>query len=177
MKYYKELDWDSSVIQQELLAHAEKTGFVTGEIKATFTKLDLKSVLEASPALVEFLQIANLIPVQASYYVTEQQSLSNIHKDNSAVMARINFPVLNCSNTVTAFYKVAPGSLRYEIQRNGIAYWNCVDPKPKMVASVRITRPTVLLIKEPHNVMLTQEGIRRISLTLEVSPDPVHFLL
>jgi hypothetical protein len=177
MKYYKELDWDSSVIQQELLAHAKNLGFITCPIRTTFNKLDLNSLLAASPALVEFLEITNFTPLGAAYYVTEQQSMNGIHTDDSKSLARINFPVLNCSNTVTAFYQVAPDGFKFNRLNNGVTYFVCVDPNPKMVASVRITRPTVLAIMEPHNVILAQEGIRRISLTLEVSPDPVHFLL
>ena len=177
MKYYKELDWDSSVIQQELLAHADRLDFISGPVKTTFNNLELCSLLSACPALVEFLEITNFKAIKASFHIADSLLMNGIHIDDTIVDARINFPVLNCSTTMTEFYQVAPDSFEPNTLNNGVTYFQCVDPNPKLMASVSLTRPTVLAIKKPHCVKVTQEGLRRISLTLQVWPDPANLLL
>ncbi len=175
--YYLELDWDSSQIQAETYDYCRQVGFVDSEIKHQFIPVDPKGLLAAAPALAEFFNLAGYRVISTSFYILEDLQ-GNLHVDryDYLKMARINFPVLNCSNTVTEFYKIRKGSLKYHIQDNGVTYYSCEDPKPKFVTGFTLNKPTVINVLEPHRVRVINPGIRRISLTVAVDPNPVDLL-
>lgn len=175
--YYKKLDWNSSLIQSQLLEYCVEQGHTLAPIVQAFIPIDSDAVLAKCPALVEFFQITGFTVLAMSLYTVEKLQTGIIHVDNiKDVRARINFPVLNPHNADTVFYKVKPKSIIYKKLGNGVDFYKCIDPNPIEVDRVTITAPTVLNVHEPHNVLLKQEGLRRIALTVKVHPDPYYLM-
>jgi hypothetical protein len=98
-----------------------------------------------------------------------------IHVDDvkgSNIEARINVPLLNCENSVTAFYETQSPLV---MRATNVKFLVPDQQACLMVDAVTLTQPTVLRISAPHSV-ICRSANKRYSLTLHVSPDPVKLL-
>jgi hypothetical protein len=181
MNYYKELDWHplQHKIQEELLEHVRKLGYLNGRIPHTFKGMDMQLMLSRCPSIVTYLADLNLTPLYSTLYATDRatREINDIHTHNdTSSAARINFPILNSSRARTVFWSVDPQYTHYRIHKNGERSYVSLDPDPVELDSLRITRPTVLSAYTPHSVVLDRDGERRITMILTVDPDPVSYL-
>lgn len=163
-------------MQAELLNYADKLGLVTGEIQHIFVPLTVKDLIDHCPVFEEFFKINGFAVTAAAFYVAESTSPHRIHVDHGTRRSRINLPVLNCQHSRTVFYKLQPNSFDFDILGNGVRYYRSSDSQPREMASVTITKPTVINILEPHDVIVTKDNVRRIAITVGTDPEP-DFLL
>ena len=178
MKYYKELDNNGIAIRHQLLWYADRIlRCVHGPIKEVIFPVNHIQMLACSPKLRELVAELGLTVQYATCYVTDTTSREindiHIHVNQGA---RLNIPVLNSTAARTVFYKVDPQYTYHRIQKNSVTSWVSLDPNPVEVASLRIERPTIIRANVPHSVILDQDGVRRISMILVVTPDPVYML-
>lgn len=91
-------------------------------------------------------------------------------------LARVNIPVLNCENTETRFYSSVKWEPIVKKLGNGIKYTYHSPDNCKFESSVSLTEPTILRVKELHNVIVHNPVYPRITLTCALDPDPVYLL-
>ncbi len=177
LRYYQELATDKiAVIQAELQAHARSLGYFDLKPRYLVNHLDTLELEASCPTFSEFFRQQGFKIITASYYIAEARDTSDMHVDHGVRRARISVPVINTEHSSTVFYRVKPELIKYHTLPNGTVYYRCMDPNAQAVASITITQPTVLNIKEPHDVIVTQPGIRRIAITVGTNPDPVYLL-
>jgi len=107
---------------------------------------------------------------------------SNVHQDLDYIedfperVARINFPVLNCSASETRFFSAVKWEPIVKTLPNGINYaYHSID-NVKLEAQTTINQPTVLRVRELHQVVNHSKSTPRLSITCAVDPDPVYLL-
>jgi len=103
------------------------------------------------------------------------------HADTStysypAPTARINLPVLNCEHSETRFYSPLKWDPIIKKLNNGVKYEYHTAGNCKLESATTLTGPTILRVRELHNVVVTTPMYPRISLTCDVGPDPVYLL-
>lgn len=107
---------------------------------------------------------------------------ADIHTDNDFVdgfsdrLARVNLPVLNCGDSETQFFSPIKWEPIIKTLGNGIKYTYHSPENCKFESSTSIIEPTILRVRELHNVVVHKESYPRIALTCAIDPDPVYLL-
>jgi hypothetical protein len=107
---------------------------------------------------------------------------SNIHQDRDFFpgfperIARVNIPVLNCKGTETKFFSSIKWDPVVKTLPNGITYTHHDPENVKCEASVTIDQPTIIRVRELHQVINPAKLYPRITLTCALDPDPVYLL-
>ena len=120
------------------------------------------------------VSIVNIIPITPG-------QCSSLHTDhtvglNAGVKARLNIPILNTEYTKTFFYNI-PDQYKYFISAGGTHTWPAylAEVLPS-VASVEVSKPTILRISAPHMVKCWSTKTPRITLTISFKDDIVRLL-
>lgn len=107
---------------------------------------------------------------------------STIHQDRDWFpgfperIARINIPVLNCAGTETRFFSSVKWDPIVKTLPNGITYTHHEAENVKLEGAITISKPTILRVRELHQVVNHAKIYPRITLTCAVDPDPVYLL-
>jgi hypothetical protein len=105
-----------------------------------------------------------------------QNSHSPIHVDGYPQSARINLPLLNCKGSKTVFYSGGEFNKRTFNSKTSIGAWILSGTAGIRTAdSVEIDAPTVVLVNEPHAVLMSELS-PRITLSLGFDKDPIFLL-
>ena len=92
---------------------------------------------------------------------------------NKGVKARMNWPILNCKNTTTAFFNI-DDLVPFSTSKGGTKIWNdLLSLNP--VTSVELKVPTILRISSPHKVF-NRGNNPRMSITVSYEEDIVKYL-
>lgn len=104
--------------------------------------------------------------------------IDHIYGPNKNVKARLNVPVLNCEDSVTAFFDLDKKTFdSHEIGEAGTKYWpDKLRKELKPVTQVNLMQPTILKTSHPHTVFCNGEKFPRISLTISFKEDIVKYL-
>lgn len=95
------------------------------------------------------------------------------------VMARLNIPLLNCNESITAFYdpikmKLYPNRLD---AKSGTITWPAKLRKIiKPIDHIELIQPTILRTSSPHTVFCNSCEVPRISLTVSFRKDLISYL-
>lgn len=95
------------------------------------------------------------------------------------VMARLNIPLLNCNESITAFYdpikmKLYPNRLD---AKSGTVTWPAKLRKIiKPIDQIELIQPTILRTSSPHTVFCNSCEVPRISLTVSFRKDLNEYL-
>jgi|688.fasta_scaffold788681_1 hypothetical protein len=147
-----------------------------------------ESASKSSTAFYVMPQLMNYMPelqyafdgfrvLGAAAYIMFDHYPGGPHKDDSRITARINVPILNCDDTITEFWQLKPGSEPViKTQINGLKYEDYAGCDLELVDQVCVNQPTILRIREIHSIRMLSELRPRITMTLRVTPDPVHLL-
>ena len=94
---------------------------------------------------------------------------------------RINIPILNCDNSATHFFRPKSEEIRErKIQKLSVAsktnnagedFFHYDHSEVELVDQLKLTKPTILRIKEPHAVAVLRDASPRLSLTVEFIED------
>lgn len=107
---------------------------------------------------------------------------STIHQDRDKFpgfperIARINIPVINCSGSETRFFSAVKWDPIVKTLPNGITYTHHELENVKLESAVTIDQPTIIRVRELHQVVNPAKLYPRITLTCAVDPDPVYLL-
>ena len=108
---------------------------------------------------------------------------STLHTDhqvgpNKGVQARLNVPVLNCEDSVTAFFELDEETFNtHEINKGETKYWSeHLRRTLKPVTQIVLMQPTILRTSKPHTVFCNGKKFPRISLTISFKEDLVKLL-
>ena len=165
MRYYKFLDlnWTdgADAMRNYVLDHTSlyKAG------KGAWVNCDFNDVMKKVPQLQEMFDPLGLTIKRVSLFVMYYK-IGSIHIDDDAIHPlRINFPIINCKDTETRFYKVTDTPTT-EKQLNKFAY-HAFDPsKCELVDSFELDRPVIIKSQEPHQVLVHHNTPPRISCTI-----------
>lgn len=109
---------------------------------------------------------------------------STLHIDhtvgpNAGVMARLNVPVLNCQDSVTAFFKMNDVDFNsHKTEWEGTKHWsNDIRKRLIPITQISLVNPTILRTTEPHTVFCRGYKFPRVSLTFSFKEDLVKYLV
>ena len=169
MIYYKylELDWQpvANQIKTYILDNPTLIEEGTGSWRvATNWIIENSDIKKLFPWDIDFIGI----------FVTHN-TRSSIHIDNDQKPVRINFPILNCENTVTKYYKFF-GNTERKIQKNGVSYHNIDISTLEEVDSFNLDKAVLMRVLEPHQVCVNHNNFPRVSCTVQFKQDLEYLL-
>jgi len=183
MKYYKHLDLDSKDFIKQIKPYllenfSEKKGF--------FNFCDTEEILKKFPILQQMFNPMGIHVERAGAIVYNSKWHDFIHIDHyegtdpaypKPDNIRINFPILNCEESRTNFYKLKPGKSMKTDESGHLS--NVFYAKPEdcvLVDSFCLNQATVLRTDVLHNVILNPGVSFRISLTVKFKEN-IDYLL
>lgn len=174
MKYFNYLDINFQPVAEKLKEYLIEKDLVS-DIKSAWRLLDLKKVTTEIPEIVTLFEPLGLEIDLIASFVTYYK-VGVIHIDSDIRPCRINFPVMNCSNTVTNFYKIKNSSSVEHRQNNGFKL-HMFDPKDcELVDQMFLTQAAVMRVLEPHQVVSMHDNLPRVSCTVGFKQDISHLL-
>lgn len=159
-------------IKEELSILYERTEPAPGR----FRILDKDATLNLLPTVVKWFQENNLEVRQVAYISLAGHTSQQAHVDSGEPQLALNFPVINCDEVVTEFFKLEEQDLtiQYTVETNlPYHHFDSTDKDP--IGSFSLTQPTLLNIKMPHRVVNNTDS-ERISLSFRFKNDPWHLI-
>jgi hypothetical protein len=148
--------------------------------KAFWTILDRTKHKPCYDALDPIFQPLGFNLLRVSFLIVNEPEI-DIHQDKDFIpgypdrSARINIPIINCEKSETRFYSSINWNPITKTLPNGIKYTYHNLEDCKLESTVTVSEPTVLRVRELHNVTTTG-SYPRIALTCAVDPDPIYLL-
>jgi len=179
MKYYKkiEIDYYDDIINDAVEYLKTQKADIYNKVEATtYYPLDVDEFKKYCPKLDIGFARYGLTCNWVVAYVMKKSSDSPIHIDGYPQSARINLPLLNCEGTKTLFYSGAEFNRRTVNEKTTISAWVMSKTTGlKIEDGVEIDAPTVVLVNQPHSVIMTNK-VPRITLSLGFDKDPAFLL-
>jgi hypothetical protein len=176
MKYYKYLDllgWEE--VAEKIKIYLMLRPYLCDEVaNGPWTNADLEELYVEIPELVKLFEPLNITINNVSFF-TQSRKICNIHRDACTENFRINIPIINCEGSITRFFKstkppiltTQPNGIPYEIEDSS----GCI-----LVASAEVIKPTLLRVREPHQVVIFHANYPRITCTIKFNEDVEHLL-
>jgi len=179
MRYYKkiEIDFYNEIVQDSIdYLKTQKPDIYDRVQDTTYYPLNISEFKQHCPKLDAGFARYGLTCNWIVAYVMKENRHSPIHVDGYPQLARINLPLLNCKGTRTMFYSGGEFNKRTHNDKTSIGAWLLSGTNEfKIAGSVEIDSPTVLLVNEPHSVIISKD-VPRITLSLGFDKDPVFLL-
>jgi hypothetical protein len=184
MIYHKNIElngWEPATNQiyqyvKEKTHYLDQPGFFWNTLPEKQHKACYKALAPVfESAGFELLRITFLIISGPSVEIHADR-VDNSKQGYPGCSARVNIPVLNCEHSETRFYSPLKWDPVIKTLSNGIEYEYHREENCKLEASTIITKPTVLRVRELHNVVVHKPIYPRITLTCLLDPDPVYLL-
>ena len=170
MRYYKFLELEWIEVAKSMRDYVLDNPSLYNSKQGAWVNCNFSDVMQRVPQLQEMFNPLGLTIKRVSLFVMNYQ-IGKIHIDDDAQHPfRINFPILNCKDTETRFYKVtsAPNT---EKQLNKIAYHFFNPNNCELADSFELDRPAIIKTQEPHQVVLKHNTLPRISCTIAFQED------
>lgn len=184
MRAYHELPYtNTELISAQVLDYLKhKTNLLVDKPNNPWNFLDRNSVLDACPSLIDFFKLHKLIPRNIS--VTICYADLPLHYDAPPVIAKINFPVLNTTNSVNRWYTISDSdyaSLPWVDDGQGSTHEDISvlsrDQLTLFTEYYGMSNPIVFHSRIPHEVVLLDNAITpRIVLSCTFHNEPIHYL-
>jgi hypothetical protein len=141
-----------------------------------FELLNTREALNELPSIEAWFIKQNLEAQTVAYIATAPAFKQVIHTDVGTPTLAINFPVANCENVATRFYKA---DLSHCVVNNtpetALPYATYPESSVIEVCSYVLRTPVLLNIKEPHSIVnLTTRT--RYALSFRFKKDPYHLM-
>lgn len=166
MLYYRYLDlpWEpvAEQIRNYLKQHPEVVSPRLGS-----AVMAPNSIYTECPGIVSLFSPLTIKWV--GFFVTYGQA-GVIHVDDSTAVARINFPVLNCENTETKFFKTKDESMLVS-QPNGNVLHKLNPLNCEEIDRYYLNQAVVVNVLQPHQVVLNSKKYPRIACTIRFNED------
>jgi len=160
MIYYRYLDLDYKPCAEKLREYIweYRQDILAQKTVVSFKHTDRNHVMSKVPELKPM----NLTVRFLAFFVGYWQE-SRIHIDPDMAFARINFPIINCENSVTKFFTTEDPLIR-GMTTAGLS---TIDPaRCQYVDEYSLTQAVVFRPKEPHQVISHNPQKPRISCTV-----------
>lgn len=170
MKYYKYLDINTKDIAQEIKNYLLENPHLIEKGQGSWR-------LATDWLLENFPKVQELFPWKIDYagIFVSHKNEGSIHIDNDHFPVRVNFPIMNCGDTVTKYFERTK-VLNKGIQTNGVSFKRAETEDLKEVDSFVLTRPVAMRVLEPHQVCVIHNVFPRVSCTLQFKED-IEFIL
>ena len=176
MKYWKKihLDYEEEIRNTSLeLLKKHSDIFDRTKFKGSFIPVPIEFITHNS-----FLDMAfskyNKKCIGGGIYIMWNNGDAIPHIDDSEELARVNIPLCNTLETHTIFYENADTTPL--ILPTGAKYRIVTNTDYREVDRVCVDSPTILRISEPHTIVMNEEKIPRVTLSVRLSPDIVDLL-
>jgi len=184
MNYYKKLDLDHNILTAQTLSYVcSKTDVLSVADTNFWIFGNTAEILSAVPEMTNIFEKKLGLTIDLISFIRLNKPCSPIHIDTDIVASRINFPVLNCTDTETRFFKLIPSKWLNrtptpfkEYQKNGLYSLNFRSNQCEQVDSVALNAITVLRVNQPHQVVLNHTTYPRISCTIRFKESLEHLL-
>lgn len=178
MKYYKKIEIDQydRVIEQcrnyiKTIDHIYNRSY-----NASYYPLEFDDFVNSCPLIKICFQKYDLTCTFAAAYVSYSNSNNPIHVDNFYHKARINLPLINCEYSTTLYYTGGVFNLSPNGETKTSPSLLQSSASLRLADKVVVDTATVILVNEPHKVLMDQQKSPRISLTLGFDKDPIFLL-
>jgi hypothetical protein len=173
MKYYKYLDLDYSIAADKIKTFLEARPELVSPGRGAWVAAPREIVKEV-PELLTIFKPLGLDVVMVGFFIMHYK-IGSIHTDGTDVPIRINFPILNCENTETRYFKTS-GPSKSQAQPNGNSYVQFHPDYCEVVDSFKLTQAVAMRVLEPHQVVVNHDNLPRISCTVAFKQDLSHWL-
>lgn len=176
MRYYKYLDLDHTTVSKKLKEYFlnKNPEFISDNGQGSW-RLAPENIHDEVPELKDFFKPLNLNILFVGFFVSFKNE-SSIHIDNDEKPCRINLPVLNCEDTETRYYKLKKLDYNTKSQQNGLTYKLLEKENCEQVDKFLLTRPVLMRVLEPHQVVINSNTFPRVSCTVQFEED-ISYLL
>jgi hypothetical protein len=167
MKYYKYLDIDCSTVSHKLAQYVYDNSalILSNKKNSAWNPVNKEDVLAKVPELGELFKPLNITIKYLAFFITEKQD-NTIHTDGDTESnLRINIPVLNCEKSETRFFTITEEPVMVK-QGNGILVLMINPLACTQVDKFELTRPVMLRVNQPHQVVSFNEVQPRISCSI-----------
>jgi hypothetical protein len=171
--YYKYLELDYKTAAEKIRKFLEKRPDITAPGRGAWTSAPREIVKEV-PELLTMFKPLGLDVAMVGFFIMHYK-IGSIHTDGTDVPIRINFPILNCDNTETRYFK-ASGPTKSQAQPNGNGYVQFHPDHCEVIDSFKLTQAVVMRVLEPHQVILNHDIFPRISCTVSFKQDLSYLL-
>ena len=172
---FKILDIDSQtfdLIRKEIAEFYKNTEHIVGQ----FSMIDNESTLNVLPTIAKWLEVNKLEVMHIGYISVNPNTIQQAHIDSGESSLALNFPVINCNNVTTEFFKLESKDLTIRHSKGtNLPYYHFDNTDKDIIGSFTLTQPTLLNIKMPHSVVNNTE-LERISLSFRFKNDPWHLI-
>jgi hypothetical protein len=180
MIYFKEIELDNyDLILDQCRTYIKSNSKIYNRelVKASAYGISVDGLLQACPELESSFLKYGLRIVTAGAYVMYKPEHTSLHIDLYRTKSRINLPIFNCEGTYLNFYSNAK-TILVTNPESGYKNLHVTNPDECVLeASLELKKATVVLISEPHKVILPADNITpRITLTLGFDKDPIYLL-
>jgi hypothetical protein len=164
---YKKLNIEYKHVSEKILEYIKINNIeLAPEVFWHF--VDNNHFFNAIPELQQMFDPMNLTVKNVGILVTKGR-LGPIHVDTTSVMAgdnlRINFPIINCENTLTNFYQSNHTGTTASLHNGDLFTWFYPNTC-KLVDSFELNTPTVIRVNVPHQVNVYNPNLLRVACTV-----------
>ena len=169
MQYYKFLDLEFEHVSVKL-----KSFYLKNEnmFKTFWTNVSLVPIINEIPELQEMFDPLR-ITIKSVSFVKSTNRFSEIHRDHTVYLSRINLPVLNCELTKTKFYTTDKEPTK-KLLPNGVTYLSFNAKDCVQADSFCLSQPALLKVQELHQVCSDNPNLPRVSCTIGFHEDIEH---
>lgn len=180
MKAYAEITADVKTISDEILDFISDNADIELYNSSPWKFIDTKSLLAASPALLDFFkQNRLLVKDSAITYITNTNDLP-MHVDEKPVVAKMNFPIWNTKGWTNRWYTVDNLETYPKVKNQfGSEVYNLSTAKGKLLTEYRdMPNPIVFNSSIPHSVEQYADDAKspRIIASFTFHKEPIEWL-
>lgn len=191
MQYYKYIEMDNC---QKILDNTKR--FVKERylhrLRPCFEQIDWDIYTTYCPEILTALDKYDLKLYTGFIYMLYSNSTIHVdYKSDVLNKCRINIPAVNCEYSKTVFYKTSSTSKTENIVQSDIIIdpnnknnqknvnffkYDENDPTVIPVTEMTLNSPAIMRVQEAHQVIVDNEHLPRVVLTLHSYKDPVFLL-
>jgi len=170
MIYYKYLDINYKSLAEEIKEYLLDNPHLIEQGDGNW-RLATDWLLEKFPHIKDLFEW----DIEFAGIFVSHTSKGSVHIDNDEKPVRINFPIMNCNNTVTKYYKNTSIVGKGE-QTNGVTYHGVDTSNLEEVDYFVLDAPVAMRVLEPHQVCVNHENYPRVSCTIQFKQN-IEYLL
>jgi len=123
------------------------------------------------PTFVTWLRKYKLTVDLIAFLQVNNGNAWDVHVDYGPYDVALNLPIRGCANSSTNFYKFNEAAVK-TCYTNGtnLPYLEYQDPRPELIDTYYLTRPTLINIKMPHSVN-NFTSVERVCLSIRFRHD------
>lgn len=153
--------------------HQEIKNLNIKNCKENFNYFAIDDIKIQCPIFFNWMENKKMVAVKAAVIITDANFYNSIpHIDAQVNSLALNFPIENCEETETIFYKTeSPLKIKLLTKPNGVIYKSILNTDWKEIGRYTLDSPVFLNTHVPHKIVNHGQN-RRIALSIRFDPDP-----